>query len=60
MGSVKKVKFCYYLTFLTGAKTWGGTQDKNFCNETKILSGIWISDHGRDVTEATRWQILIV
>ena len=28
------------MTFLTGAKTRGGTQDKNFCNETKILLGI--------------------
>ena len=25
------------MTFLTGQKAWGGTQDKNFCNETKIL-----------------------
>ena len=27
-------------------KTRGGISDKNFCNETKILSGIWIADHG--------------
>ena len=54
MGSVKKVKFCYYLTFLTGAKHGGGTPDKNFCDETKILSGIWIADHGRDNRQIER------
>lgn len=48
MGSGKKVKFCYYLTFLTGAKTRGGISDKNFCNETKILSGILDTIMGRD------------
>ena len=26
----------------------GGTPDKNFCDETKILLGIWTVDHGRD------------
>nr|DAF54702.1 MAG TPA: hypothetical protein [Siphoviridae sp. ctqPo10]DAN25154.1 MAG TPA: hypothetical protein [Caudoviricetes sp.] len=30
------------MTFLNRDKTWGGTSDKNFCDETKILSGIWI------------------
>lgn len=30
------------MTFLNRDKTWGGTSDKNFCDETKILSGFWI------------------
>ena len=47
MGSVKS-QFLLFLDFFTGAKTRGGTSDKNFCDETKILSGIWTADHGRD------------
>ena len=69
-GKCKKVKFCYYLTFLTGAKHWGGIPDKKFYNETKILSGIWIADHGRDnrrheiadfncIDNLERWQNMI-
>lgn len=47
------------MTFLTGAKHWGGIPDKKFYNETKILSGIWTADHGRDAT-GDRAEILIV
>ena len=48
-GMCKKVNFCYFLTFLTGAKNTGRyIRQKFFCDETKILSGIWIADHGRD------------
>lgn len=42
MGSVKKSSFVIIWHFCGLVKTWGGISDKNFCDETKILSGLWI------------------
>ena len=39
MGSVKSQVLLLFDIFYRG-KTRGGTPDKNFCDETKILSGI--------------------
>nr|DAZ55086.1 MAG TPA: hypothetical protein [Caudoviricetes sp.] len=51
LGKCKKVKFCYFLTFLTGVKTRGGISDKKFCDETKnssaIMDKITGTDNGR-------------
>ena len=46
------------MTFLTGAKHWGGIPDKKFYNETKILSGIWTQI--RDGITGDRPEILII
>ena len=59
MGKCKKVKFCYLLTFLLRSKNTGHYIRQKICDETKILSGIWIADHGRDAT-GDRAEILIV
>ena len=59
MGSVKKSSFVITWLFSDGKKAWGGVSDKIFCDETKILSGIWTADHGRDAT-GDRAEILIV
>ena len=40
-GSVKSQVLLLF-DFFDRGKTRGGTPDKNFCDETKILSGIWI------------------
>ena len=48
MECVKKVKFCYYLTFLTGAKTRGGVGYKVNVMKLKFYRVSWISDHGWD------------
>ena len=47
MGSVKS-QVLLFLDIFNRSKTRGGISDKNFCDETKILLDIWISDHGRD------------
>ena len=47
MGSVKSQVLLLFDIFNRG-KTRGSTSEKNFCDKTKILSGIWIADHGRD------------
>lgn len=46
MGKCKKVKFCYYLTFLTGAKTRAVHQTKIFVMKLKFyrVSGQQITD----------------
>ena len=48
MGSVKSQVLLLFDIFNRGEKHGGGISDKNFCDETKILLGIWIADHGRD------------
>ena len=47
MGSVKSQVLLLF-DFFNRSKTRGGVSDKNFCDETKILSGFWTADHGRD------------
>ena len=47
VGSVKSQVLLLFDIFNRG-KTRGSTSDKNFCDKTKILSGIWTGDHGRD------------
>lgn len=48
MGSVKSQVLLLF-DFFSGQKYGGGISDKNFCDETKILSGIWTADHGREI-----------
>ena len=45
-GKCKKVKFCYYLTFLTGAKHGAVYQTKIFVMKLKFYRVFWIGDHG--------------
>ena len=47
MGSVKS-QVLLFLDFFNRSKTRGGVSDKNFCDETKILSGIWIGSRTGD------------
>ena len=39
-GMCKKSSFVIIWHFSDGQKAWGGTPDKNFYDETKILSGM--------------------
>ena len=48
MGSVKSQVLLLFDFFDRGKKHGAVHKTKIFCDETKILSGIWISDHGRD------------
>ena len=48
VGSVKKSSFVIIWLFWQGRKIRGRCIRQKICDETKILSGIWIADHGRD------------